>query len=148
MTWRTLSVAPHETGARMKILKVKLDVDKTAQLLTDAVAAYPMGLVAHINGQANCAKRNIQVPADQILEVFRPDFAVRVWQAEKAAGIDIPLRIHVYDAGGYTLVVFRTPSEVFAPYANTELNKIADELAPIFDEILSAIKPYLVKEEA
>lgn len=131
----------------MKTISVTLDADKTAQLLIEAVAAYPMGLVSHINGQANCAKRGVNVPSDQILEIFRPDFAVRVWQAEKAAGIEIPLRVHVYDAGGHTVVAFRTPGEVFAPYANSALNKIADELAPIFDTILAALKPHLVKEE-
>lgn len=130
----------------MKHVVVNIGVDKTAMLLQEAVAAYPMGLVAHINGQANCAKKGITVPADQILEVFRPDFAMRVWQAEKAAGIDIPLRIHLYEQNGQTHVAFRTAHEVFAPYNNTALIKIAEELAPIFDTILSSLDPYQVLE--
>lgn len=131
----------------MKRFQVKLAVDQAAQLLIDAIGAYPMGLVAHINGQSNCAKRGIPVPADQILEVFRPDFAVRVWQADKAAGIDIPLRIHLYDASGRTTVAFREPHEVFQPYRNAKLNRIADELVPIFEEIFAALKPYTLREE-
>ena len=126
----------------MKHFEVNLDVDKAAALLQAAIAAYPMGLVAHINGQANCAKKGIAVPADQILEVFRPDFAIRVWKAEKAAGIDIPLRIYLYAQGSQTHVLFRTPHEVFAPYNNAELINIAEELAPIFDTILSALNLY------
>lgn len=130
----------------MKHVVVNIDVGQTAVLLQEAVAAYPMGLVAHINGQANCEKKGFTVPADQILEVFRPDFAMRVWQAEKAAGIDIPLRIHLYEQTGRTHVAFRTPHEVFAPYNNATLIKIADELAPIFDTILSSLDPYQVLE--
>ncbi|MEJ5209835.1 MAG: DUF302 domain-containing protein [Burkholderiales bacterium] len=133
----------------MKTFTVKLDVNKTVSRLSEAVADFPMGLVAHINGQANCAKRGVQVPADQILEVFRPDFAVRVWKAEKAAGIDIPLRIHCYDAGnGHTTVAFRTAQEVFAPYANPDLDKIGHELDVIFNELLNTLQPYLAKEAA
>lgn len=133
----------------MKTFTVKLDVNKTVSRLNEAVADFPMGLVAHINGQANCAKRGVQVPADQILEVFRPDFAVRVWKAEKAAGIDIPLRIHCYDAGnGHTTVAFRTAQEVFAPYANPDLDKIGHELDVIFNELLNTLQPYLAKEAA
>ncbi len=133
----------------MKTFSVKLDVEKTVSRLSEAVAAFPMGLVAHINGQANCAKRGVQVPADQILEIFRPDFAVRVWKAEKAAGIDIPLRIHCYDAGGgHTVVAFRTAQEVFAPYANPELDKIGQELDVIFTELLNTLKPHVAKEAA
>ncbi len=133
----------------MKAYTVKLDTDKAAELLIEAITAFPMGLVAHINGQANCAKRGLQVPADQILEVFRPDFAVRVWKAEKSAGIDIPLRIHLYDAGGgSTMVAFRTAQEVFAPYGNPELDAFGAELDGIFTELLAALKPYVVKEAA
>jgi hypothetical protein len=62
------------------ILQRQLDADAAAAKLTAAVQAVPMGLVAHINGQANAAKTGISVPADQILEVFRPDFAIRVWR--------------------------------------------------------------------
>jgi uncharacterized protein (DUF302 family) len=99
-----------------------------------------MGLVAHINGQQNCAKKGVAVPADQILEVFRPDFAIRVWKAEKAAGIDIPLRIYIYEADGETVVAHRTASETFAPYQNPELMAIAQELDPIFETILASLE--------
>ncbi|MBT9612028.1 MAG: DUF302 domain-containing protein [Burkholderiales bacterium] len=128
----------------MQHFVVNIDVDQAAALLQAAVAAYPMGLVAHINGQANCAKKNIAVPADQILEVFRPDFAIRVWKAEKTAGIDIPLRIYLFDQDGKTHVLFRTPHEVFAPYNNAALMNIAEELAPIFNTLLSALDPYKI----
>jgi uncharacterized protein (DUF302 family) len=118
-----------------------MSVDDTARTLIEAITAYPMGLVAHINGQQNCAKKGITVPADQILEVFRPDFAVRVWKAEKTAGMDIPLRIHLYEADGQTVVCHRTASEVFAPYQKPELMAIAGELEPIFDRILGTLQP-------
>jgi uncharacterized protein (DUF302 family) len=121
---------------------VSLDVDASAARLIDAIGAVPMGLVAHINGQANAAKRGITVPADQILEVFRPDFAVRVWQADKSAGIEIPLRIHLYAVADYAVVAMRSPVEVFAAYANPQLDAIAAELVPIFDAILAALAAY------
>jgi uncharacterized protein (DUF302 family) len=121
---------------------INLDADAAAAKLTEAAQAEPMGVLAHINGQANCAKKGITVPADQILEIFRPDFAIRVWQAHKPAGIDIPLRIHLYDAGGKTVVSFRTAREVFAPYASPSLDAIAGDIDPIFTRILAALDPY------
>lgn len=121
---------------------VNLDVETAVATLSEAILAAPMGLVAHINGQANAAKRGMTVSADQILEVFRPDFAVRVWQADKRAGIDIPLRIHVYQAGAKTYVAMHSLAAVFAPYGNPELDRIAAELQPIFDKILACLTPY------
>ncbi|MEW5788896.1 MAG: DUF302 domain-containing protein [Pseudomonadota bacterium] len=124
----------------MITFSVKLDTDTAAARLIEAVQAVPMGLVAHVNGQANCAKRGITVAADQILEVFRPDFAIRVWKAHKPAGIDIPLRIHLYETASGTQVAFRTAREVFAPYANPELDAIAGELDPLFAGILGTLE--------
>jgi len=121
---------------------INLDADTAAAKLTEAAQAVPMGVLAHLNGQANCAKKGITVPADQILEIFRPDFAIRVWQAHKPAGIDIPLRIHLYDAGGKTVVAYRTAGEVFAPYSSPALDTIAGDIDPIFTRILAALDPY------
>ncbi|TCJ11645.1 DUF302 domain-containing protein [Parasulfuritortus cantonensis] len=125
----------------MITLRVNMATDSVAAKLIEAVAAVPMGLVAHVNGQANAAKRGITVPADQILEVFRPDFAIRVWKAHKPAGIEIPLRIYLYEADGATQVAYRTAKEVFAPYANPELDAIAADVDPIFEAILATLSP-------
>jgi uncharacterized protein (DUF302 family) len=118
---------------------VSLPVDEVAEKLIAAIAAYPMGLVAHANGQANCAKKGISVPADQVLEVFRPDYAVKVWKAEKAAGIDIPLRIHLYEANGKAWVAYRPATEVFEPYANPQLDALGGELDLIFNQLLASL---------
>ena len=123
---------------------VTLSVDQAAEKLIAAIAAYPMGLVAHANGQANCAKKGIEVPADQVLEVFRPDYAVKVWSAEKAAGIDIPLRIHLYEAGGRTWVAHRLASDVFHSYANPQLDTLGKELDGIFKQLLSTLDAWRI----
>lgn len=121
---------------------VSLSVDEAAEKLIAAIAAYPMGLVAHADGQANCAKKGIAVPADQVLEVFRPDYAVRVWAADKAAGIDIPLRIHLYEADARTWVAHRPASEVFKPHVNPQLDVLGGELDAIFDQLLATLDPW------
>jgi uncharacterized protein (DUF302 family) len=118
---------------------VSISVDEAADKLIAAIAAYPMGLVAHANGQANCAKKGIAVPADQVLEVFRPDYAVKVWAAEKAAGIDIPLRIHLYEADGRTWIAYRPAVEVFKSYANPQLDVLGGELDLIFNQLLATL---------
>lgn len=123
----------------MKTFTTPLSVDETITKLLSAVDNEGMRLVAHINGQANAAKMGKQVPADQVLEIFRPDFAIRVWEACKAAGIDIPLRIHVYEANDVTNVACRMPGEVFSTFASDPLVKIGEELDGIFNNILQAV---------
>jgi uncharacterized protein (DUF302 family) len=123
----------------MKTFTTPLSADEAIEKLLSAVEAENMRVVAHINGQANAAKIGKTVPADQILEIFRPDYAVRVWEACKAAGYDIPLRIHVYEEGDVTRVACRMPTEVFSPYASDELMTVGEELNGIFNNILDSV---------
>lgn len=118
---------------------VSLNPDNAVEKLKAAIAAFPMGLTAHINGQANCLKKGMDAPADQILEVFRPDYAMKVWAADKIAGIDIPLRIHVYAQDGHTWIAHRTASETFKPYGKPALNALGAELDAVFKQILAAL---------
>jgi len=123
----------------MKTFTTALSADEAIEKLLAAVEATGMRVVAHINGKANAAKIGETVPADQILEIFRPDFAVRVWDACKAAGHDIPLRIHVYQLGDETKIACRLPTEVFSPYASDALMSIGEELDGIFNQILDSV---------
>ena len=121
----------------MKTFVTKLDAEAAVAALLAGIESENMRVVAHINGQANAAKMGKTVPADQILEVFRPDFAIRVWEAYKSAGHDIPLRIHVYEEGDAVKVACRMPTEVFAPFGSEALDAIGVELDAIFERILA-----------
>lgn len=117
-------------------LVTDMAVDTVVERLKAAIAHHAVGLVAHINGQANAAKRGLQVSADQILEIFRPDYAVKVWAADKTAGLDIPLRLHVYAQDTHTVVAYRLPSVIFSPYKNPILDLIGREWDDLFDAIV------------
>lgn len=121
----------------MRSFKTSLSADEAIARLQAGIETSCMRQVAHINGQANALKIGKEVPADQILEIFRPDFAIRVWEACKPAGHDIPLRIHVYEADGTTIVSCRMPTETFAPFGSDELMAIGEELDEIFSGILA-----------
>lgn len=123
----------------MRTFTSSLSAEETVARLLAGVAAQNMRVVAHINGQANAAKLGKTVPADQILEIFRPDFAIRVWAACKPAGHDIPLRIHVYEIDSAVKVACRLPSDAFAPYGSGELDAIGAELDAIFNHILGQV---------
>lgn len=124
----------------MKTITTPLSAEAAVEALKGGIEAANMRLVAHINGQANARKIGKEVPADQILEIFRPDFAIRVWAACKPAGHDIPLRIHVYEDGGETKVACRMPTSVLAPYGSDDLMAVGEELDAIFNSILDSVE--------
>ena len=124
----------------MKTITTPISADAAVEALKGGIEAANMRLVAHINGQANAKKIGKDVPADQILEIFRPDFAIKVWSACKPAGHDIPLRIHVYEDGDETKVACRMPTTVFEPYDSLELMAVGEELDGIFNSILDSVE--------
>ena len=117
------------------------DLKSTVEKLLASVESANMRVVSHIDGQKNAEKIGKIVPADQILEVFRPDYAVRVWSACKPAGIEIPLRIHIYeDSSGQVHVSHIPASELFSKYQVPALNEVGEELDQIFNQILSCLE--------
>ncbi|WP_019626492.1 DUF302 domain-containing protein [Thioalkalivibrio sp. ALJT] len=118
----------------------RMDPENAVERLKQAIEAQGLKLVSHINGQANAARIGVEVPTDQILEVFHPHYAVRVWQACKPAGIDIPLRIHVSGEGDVLRVSTRPASAVFAPWGEPDLQAIGAELDPKLQAILDSLE--------
>ena len=123
----------------MLVRTTSLSADAAVAALRAGIEAQGLRVVAHINGQANAAKLGVSVPADQILEVFRPDFAIRVWKACKPAGIDIPLRIYVYEDAAGVHVACRLPTTVFGPWQTPVLTAVGEELDPMFLAILDHV---------
>ena len=108
-----------------------------AEALEQAIAAQKMALVCHANAQRGAAARGVSIKGNQVLMVFRNDFAVRLLAAEPAAGFEAPIRIYVYEnADGTATVSYLPPSIVFAPYQHPEVRAVARELDPIMKAIV------------
>ena len=81
----------------------------------------------------------METGGNRILEVFRPDYAVKVWAMEIEAGVDIPVCLHVHeDAGGGVTARHRAPGGVFSRHGNDALTTFGAEPDPVFEEISGA----------
>jgi len=110
---------------------------RVAEALERAVTEEKMGLVCHANAQRAAAGRGVTIKGNQVLMVFRNDFAVRLTAADPTAGFEAPIRIYVYEnADGTATVSYIPPSTVFAPYRHPEVQAVARELDPIFKAIV------------
>jgi len=110
---------------------------ETVARLEESIELNKMGLVAKASASAGATGRGIKIAGNMVLMVFRNDYAVRMLAASIPAGIEAPVRIYVTeDADGKATITYRTPSAVFAPYGNSQLDAMAGELDPIFDKIV------------
>ena len=115
----------------------RVPFQKVAEALEKAVADQKMAVVCHANAQRGAAGRGVTIKGNQVLMVFRNDFAVRLLAAEPQAGFEAPIRIYVYEnVDGTATVTYVPPSAVFAPYKHPEVKAVAAELDPIFKAIV------------
>ncbi len=107
-----------------------------AQRLERAIEASGMRLVARASASVGAAERGLTIPGNAVIMVFRNDFAVRMLEANLAAGFEAPLRYYLTaNADGTATLSWRPPSAVFAPYRSAALDVLAAELDPIFARI-------------
>ena len=120
-----------------RTLATKDSFDALVARVEAAVEKNKMGLVAQASASRGAAGRGVKIAGNAVLMVFRNDYAVRMLQASVPAGIEAPLRVYVTEnADGSASLTYRTPSAVFAPYKNDELDELAKELDPIFERIV------------
>jgi uncharacterized protein (DUF302 family) len=110
---------------------------RVAEALERAVANQQMALVCHANAQRGAAARGVAIKGNQVIMVFRNDFAVRLLVADPEAGFEAPIRIYLYEnPDGTATVSYVPPTVVFARYRHPEVRAVAQELAPIFKGIV------------
>ncbi len=118
-------------------LQTPYSFDVLATRVEQAIANHKMGLVAQASASRGAAARGVSIPGNLVLMVFRNDYAVRMLDANVAAGIEAPLRLYLTENGdGTSNLTYRLPSATFAPYGNRDLDAMATELDEIFNAIV------------
>lgn len=135
----TAHAAHHAALPGTKVIETAHDYATLVARTRQAVTDNKMGIVAVASATAGAKSIGVTIPGNMVIMVFRPDFAVRMLKASVPAGIEAPLRLYVTEgADGKASVTYRTPSAVFAPYGNADLDAMAKELDPILARIVAA----------
>jgi uncharacterized protein (DUF302 family) len=110
---------------------------KVAEALERSIADQKMALVCHANARAGAAARGVAIKGNQVMMVFRNDFAVRLLAADPAAGFEAPIRIYLHEnPDGTATVSYLPPSVIFASYPSAAVRAVGAELDPIFRAIV------------
>jgi len=131
--WSVPPAAAADTVTRVS----RAPFSKVAEALEQSIAEQKMALVCHANAQRGATARGVTIPGNQVMMVFRNDFAVRLLAADPKAGFEAPIRIYLYEnPDGTATVTYRTPSAVLAPYPHPAVRAVAAELDSIFRAIV------------
>lgn len=103
-----------------------------------------MGVVTEAGPTSAAKNRGIVIPGNRVIGVFNNVFAVEMLNASESAMIEAPVRFYVTEQpDGTATLSYKTPSHVFAPYADDspEVMQIAARL----DDSLAAIAAAAIK---
>ncbi|WP_275288870.1 DUF302 domain-containing protein [Halomonas elongata] len=108
--------------------------------LKEAVDAEGMAVVTEAGPTEAAAQRDVTIPGNRVVGVFRNDYAVRLLRFSVPAMIEAPMRFYVTEnKDGSATLSWKEPSYVLSPYeAATEegaIEKIGQELDAIFSAI-------------
>ncbi len=138
-----LALSQPATAQTVPFVEVRssYDFQDTLSKLQSATRRNKIGIVTRASAQQGAASLGVKIPGNQVWGLFAPRFAVRMLKASVSAGFEAPLRLYIVEAadGGVT-VRYRTPSVVFRPYNNPDLDAMAKELDALFENIVGAVR--------
>jgi len=134
------STAPHASDEYplpgTVVLTSRLAYADLVSRLEAAVQANGMGVVARASATIGARNLGVEIPGNMVVMVFHPRFAVRMLEASVAAGFEAPIRFYITEGSdGTARLIYRKPSAVFAPYGNSGIDTMAQELDAIFARI-------------
>jgi uncharacterized protein (DUF302 family) len=137
LAFTSVPVHAYETRAGRLTVTTDATFAVFAEALKQAIAGHKMGLICHANAKAGAASLGKHIPGNQVLMVYRPDFAVRMLEASVEAGFEAPIRLYIYEnADGTATLTYVRPSLVFNAYGNKALDRMAAELDGILEAIV------------
>ncbi len=96
-----------------------------------------MAIIRQIHFHDMLAAVNVESEQAVTYETFHPRFGKVVYANDKAAFIELPLRIHLRETDDGVVVRYRRPSIIFAPYDG--LADLGAELDQIFADVVGRV---------
>lgn len=121
----------------VKVVDTKQPFLAYVDKLKAAIGKNKMGIVGLACATCGAKSIGVKIPGNRVVMIFNPHFAVRMLKASVPAGVEAPLRLYVTEeTNGNAVLSYKKPSQVFAPYKNKDLDKMAQELDLIVAKIV------------
>jgi uncharacterized protein (DUF302 family) len=112
------------------------DFARTVKQLETAIKQRGLMIVATIDHQNMLRMVGGNIRGAKTLEFGKPDMMKSILADNPEVGVEIPLKIYVYErADGKTVVSYRKPSAAFASYGNEQLTMAGQMMDMMLDQI-------------
>lgn len=130
----------HDPRERVRVTS-RHGFQTTLKMLQQAAKQNKIGIVNRASAQAGAKMIGVTIPGNQVWGLYHPRFAVRMLKASVEAGYEAPIRLYITEGkNGRVTVSYIKPSNIFAPYGNSDLNEMAKELDAIFSKVANSVR--------
>lgn len=129
----TLSMAQ---GADIEVHMSKKSFENTVTSLKKGITANKLVIVKEVPFTQMLGMVGVKAEKTLALEIFHPRYGKVLYQKNKDAMLEAPLRILVRDEGGEISIRYRKPSATFAEYSG--LNEVGAQLDEVFARIVAS----------
>lgn len=113
------------------------DVASTAARVETALRARSVTLFAAVDHAAGAREAGLEL-ADEVLLVFgNPKVGTGLMQADPTVGIELPLRLLIWDEQGTTQIAFSDPAELASRYAVSGRMPVLSQLRTLLDQVVA-----------
>ncbi|MGC1427124.1 MAG: DUF302 domain-containing protein [Albidovulum sp.] len=117
------------------------DFATMTERVVGAAKTATIAIVTQASASDGARSQGIEIAGNRVFGLFRNDYARRMLAASVVAGIEAPIRLYLTEnSDGTTTLSYKTPTAVFAPYADEggeALAALAGELDTVFAALVA-----------
>jgi uncharacterized protein (DUF302 family) len=138
-----VSSIPPVAGGEMKAVegramaRSKYSFDETVSKIKQAIEGQQMMVIQSIDQQAMLQMVGVQAKGMQSILFFHPRYGKAIYEGDRMAGIEAPLKIVVMEGEMGTMISYYKPSHVLAKYP--KLKALGRELDGVVKKIEQAV---------
>ncbi|MFK5982271.1 MAG: DUF302 domain-containing protein [Flavobacteriaceae bacterium] len=133
----TLSFAQMKPMDGSKMAMSKYSFSETVDMVKSAIEDQNLMVISEIDGQKMMRMAGKQTKGMQQIFFMHPKYMRKVIEANKMAGIQIPLKLIVMENDKGVMIRYFMPSTVLKQYKGTEV--VAGELDGLMSNIIAAV---------
>lgn len=112
-------------------------VKGTADRAESAIKRRSITIFARVDHGAGAREAGLELADEQLLIFGDPKAGTLLMQVDPTIGYELPLRLLVWDAGGQTMIGYRPPAAVAAPYALAPDMPLLERMRELLDALLA-----------
>jgi uncharacterized protein (DUF302 family) len=116
-----------------------LSVAHAAEAVQEELRRLGIQLFAVIDHAAAAREAGLRLPDEQVLIFGSPAVGTALMQADARAGLDLPLRLLVWDDHGTTTLAYRDPQLLADAFALDDQDATLERLSGVLRRIIGAL---------